>query len=105
MVARVIEMVGQWNECVKKERMWRGWRVERSRMAQGEGEEVKGKKAKADGSMNEVGESKGNREAVKDKSWGSTLQLFLGSRCQDRQAVEVWVLWVWCGRSGWVRAT
>lgn len=54
-------------------------------MAQGEGEEVKGKKAKADGSMNEVGECKGNREAVKDKSWGSTLQLFLGSRCQDRQ--------------------
>jgi len=62
--------------------------VERTRKAQGEGE-VKGKKAKADSSMNEVGESKGNREAVKDKSWGSTLQLFLGSRCQDRQAVWV----------------
>lgn len=35
--------------------------------------------------MNEFGKSKGSREAVKDKSWGSTLQLFLGSRCQDRQ--------------------
>ena len=82
MGARDIELVGQWNECAKKERMWGASRVERTRKAQGEGEEVKGKKAKVDGSMNEVGESKGNREAVKDKSWGSTLQLFLGSRCQ-----------------------
>lgn len=58
-------------------------------MAQGEGEEVKGK-SEGGGQHERIREEQGQSgEAVKDKSWGSTLQLFLDSRCQDRQAVEV----------------